>query len=148
MGTEFEKTVFIHSSADIVWQYLTDPGLMKKWMGEPELKIKVDTNWIPGSSILITGYHHGNFVNKGLVLQAERNKVLQYTHLSSVSRLPDSIENYSVLTFTLKPEGQRTTLSLNIKNFPTETIYKHFELYWRTTLEILKSDIEIANFGK
>jgi hypothetical protein len=31
---------------------------------------------------------------------------------------------------------------LTLSDFPTHTIYKHLDFYWRTTLEILKQFVE------
>jgi hypothetical protein len=31
---------------------------------------------------------------------------------------------------------------LTLRDFPTHTIYKHLDFYWRTTLEILKQFVE------
>jgi hypothetical protein len=31
---------------------------------------------------------------------------------------------------------------LTLRDFPTHTIYKHIDFYWRTTLEILQQFVE------
>jgi hypothetical protein len=36
----------------------------------------------------------------------------------------------------------QTSLTLTINNFPTETIYRHLDFYWRTTLVMLKKFTE------
>ncbi|HEY8894738.1 MAG TPA: SRPBCC domain-containing protein, partial [Niastella sp.] len=79
---------------------------------------------------------------KGTVLQFEPGKVLSYSHLSSLSRLPDQPNNYTVITFNLAPLQDQTSLTLTINNFPTETIYRHLDFYWRTTLVMLKKFTE------
>lgn len=138
----FSTTITINSDTGKVWNTLTNAKLMKKWMGEPEMKIEVDTDWAINSPILISGFHHIKFVNKGLILQYDKEKKLKYSHLSSVSRLPDITENYTVLEFVLIPLGKKTQLTLNIENFPTETIRKHLEFYWRTTVVMIKEAAE------
>jgi uncharacterized protein YndB with AHSA1/START domain len=137
-----EKTVAINAPVSVVWNYLTDPDLMKKWMGEPEMKIEIITDWKVGSPIIVKGFHHVYFENKGTVLQFEPDKLLRYSHLSSVSRLPDAVENYSVFTFILNSNQEQTLLTLKAENFPTETIFKHLDLYWKVTIEIIKHKIE------
>lgn len=77
-----------------------------------------------------------------MVLVFEPNKTLKYTHLSSLSRLADLDENYSILEFILMPEGNQTRLSLTISNFPTETIFKHLDFYWNTTRVMIKDVLE------
>lgn len=65
-------------------------------MADPEVGIELITNWKVGSPITIKGFHHIKFENKKTVLQFEPDKVLQYDYLSSLSRLPDKPENYSI----------------------------------------------------
>jgi uncharacterized protein YndB with AHSA1/START domain len=142
MTKQIEKTVLINTLAPTVWEYLTNPNLMKKWMGESEMNIEIITDWKVGNSIIIKGFHHLEFENKGIVLQFEPNKVLQYNQLSSISRLIDKTENYSVISFNLTSNQRQTWLALRVHNFPTETIFKHLDFYWKTTMEIIKRKIE------
>jgi len=142
MTDKFSTTVTINSSPSEVWVALTNPGVMSAWMGEPEMGIEILTDWKINSPVLIRGFHHTRFENNGLVLQYEKEKKLSYSHLSSVSRLPDRPENYSILEFILTPAGEKTLLALNIVNFPTETIRKHLEFYWRTTIVRIKKTVE------
>ena len=135
------KTIHINAPAAVVWETLTDPELMKKWMSETDIDIL--TNWRVGTPFVIRGIlHRVKFENKGTVLQFEPEKILQYTHWSSLSRLPDKPENYTILTFSLAAIDHQTRLAFTASNFPTETIYKHFAFYWNVTLEILKRMIE------
>ena len=140
-GKIVNKTIRINAPTSKVWDALTNPGLMKKWMSETE--INIFTDWKVGNPFVIRGRLHGiNFENRGTVLQFEPEKILQYNHLSSLSRLPDQFENYSILEFRLAPINEETSLTFTASNFPTESIYKHFAFYWNVTLEILKRMIE------
>ena len=138
----FHQAVLINSTPPVIWNYLTDPELMKQWMGEPEMQLQVKTEWEVGTPIIITGFHHVNFENRGLVLRFEPNKVVSYSHLSSVSRLPALKENYSVFAFLLSSIENKTLLEVTVENFPTEIIYKHLVLYWKSTAGLLKEIIE------
>lgn len=142
MPDKFSVNVTINSEPAAVWLALTDPELMIKWMGDPEMEIEVRTDWGINTPILIRGFHHVKFENKGIVLKYEREKRLSYTHLSSISRLPDRQENYSILEFILTPAANQTMLTVNIENFPTESIRKHLEFYWRATIVIIKENVE------
>jgi len=142
MTDKFSTTVTINSEPAKVWTTLTDIELMRQWLGEPEMKIEVQTDWKINSKILIRGFHHINFENKGIILQYDREKKLSYSHLSSISRLPDKPESYSILEFILTAFDKQTLLTLNISNFPTETIRKHLEFYWRTTIVNIKRKAE------
>ena len=135
------KTVTIAAPASRVWQALTDPEIMKKWMFDTE--IHIITDWQVGGPIVIRGNFNGkDFENNGTVLRFEPEELLQYSHLSSSSRLPDLPKNHSVLEFKLAPSENQTSLTLTLSNFPTESIYKHLAFYWNVTLEVLKRLIE------
>jgi uncharacterized protein YndB with AHSA1/START domain len=137
----FVKTIIIDAPVSRVWEALTTPELMKKWMSESEIDIL--TNWKVGSPFIIRGKLHGiKFENTGTVLAFEEEKVLRYSHLSSISRLPDKPESYAVFEFLLTPIDHQTSLAFKASNFATETIDKHLAFYWNVTLEILKRMIE------
>ncbi|WP_373549783.1 hypothetical protein [Haliscomenobacter sp.] len=83
--------------------------------------------------------HKVKFENLGTILQFKPEKVFEYTHLSSISKLPDQPENYCTLNFSLSSsDADETTLNLSIANFPTYSIYKHMDFYWRSALVVLK----------
>ncbi len=142
MTQQIEKAVTIHAAPHTVWNALTMPGLIRQWMGEPEMNITVMTDWQVGQPIVISGFHHAPFENRGTVLQFEPESVLQYDYISSLSRLADIPENRTSLTFILTPQGNETLLTLRLSNFPTETIFRHVDFYWRGTLMVLKKFVE------
>ena len=135
------KTIAIHAPAAKVWAALTEPQAMKKWMSETE--IEIITDWKAGNPMIVRGpWYKSYFENKGTVLLFEPERALQYSHLSSLSKLPDTPENYTAIGFSLTPEKDQTVLILTLSNFPTETIYTHFNFYWNVTLHLLKKYIE------
>lgn len=138
-----DTSISIDAPPSAVWRALTDPVLMKEWMAEPEMQLNIVTDWTVGTPVVITGRHHVRFENRGVVLRFEPDSVLEYSHLSSVSRLPDRPESYTKLSFRLAAAGSYSTaLCLTISAFPTESIFRHFDFYWRTTLGILKRFVE------
>lgn len=137
----FEKTVNIQAPAAVVWQALTDTAQVQQWMSATG--VAIDTDWRTGSPIRISGTSNRvAFENHGTIILADEEKLLQYTHLSSLSRLPDVPESYSTLSFSLAPIDGHTMLTLRITGFPTESIYKHLAFYWNVTLELLKQFVE------
>ena len=142
MTNLIKKTVVINALAADVWKALTQPFLMKQWMSEDDMNLHIQTSWAVNSPITISGFHHLPFVNKGIILEFDEEKVLSYSHNSSLSRLSDEPQNYSVIKFDLSPAETQTALTLTISNFPTETIHKHLEFYWQTTIVLLKKFIE------
>ena len=77
-----------------------------------------------------------------MVRAFEPNRLLAYTHLSSVSRSPDTSENYTTIEFLLEPGAVNTSVVITISNFPTESIFRHLEFYWKATASILKKFVE------
>lgn len=143
MTQAFRKTILIDAPIEVVWDSLAIPERMKAWMGEPELEIEIDTDWNVGGPIVIRGHHHVRFENRGVVLEFAPRARLSYTHLSSLSRLSaDDRANYATLEFGLMPMDDTTSLTLSITGFPTESIFRHMDLYWRGTLEVLRLHAE------
>jgi uncharacterized protein YndB with AHSA1/START domain len=142
MSIEIESQIVIHAVPSVVWNYLTMPELMKKWMGDEEMQLEVLTEWNINGPIVIKGFHHEAFINKGTILMFQPEVILQYTHLSSLSELNDRIENYTILTFALESIGSDTLLKIKIVNFPTDSIYRHMALYWNATVSVIKDTIE------
>jgi uncharacterized protein YndB with AHSA1/START domain len=136
------KTVIINAIPSTVWEFLTNPQLMKKWMFDTE--IDIITDWKVGNSITIRvdDWYKTHLENNGTILAFEPNKRLSYSHLSSLSKLPNNIENYSIIDFNLTTKKDQTALTITLSNFPTETIYKHLAFYWNVTMELLKNVIE------
>ena len=145
--TVFQKTVEINAPISQVWDSLTKPELMKKWM-MPDIELHIVTDWKVGNPILINGNMNGkDFQNKGIVLEFEPEKTLQYSHLSSISRLPERPESYALFQFQLFPTERGTQLGFALNNFPTESIYKHLVFYWNVTLEVLKRTAEEQGYA-
>lgn len=138
MHPPMTESVTIDASVPIVWQALTEPAHMAAWMGEPEMKLEVLADWRVGGAVIVRGVHYGRFENRGTVLAFEPGQRLGYTHLSSISHLPDVPESYTHLDFRLKSAGEGTRLELTLAGFPTDTIYRHLAFYWSGTLELLK----------
>ncbi len=137
----FRKTITIQSSPSTVWKALTTSELMKPWMSETE--IDIITTWQVGSPMIIRGkLSRIAFENNGVVLQFETDKILQYSHLSSLSKIPNEPQNYSIVEFRLISIEDQTELTVTVSNFPTEVIYKHLAFYWNITPGILKKQIE------
>jgi uncharacterized protein YndB with AHSA1/START domain len=145
-----ETSAAIHAPLSELWRALTEPYLMKQWMGEPVMRIGITTDWKVGSPIIVNGRHNNvNFENKRTVLQFEPYSILRYTHLSSISRLPDRPENYTVIEFRLeRTEENSTSLNVRISNFPGESAFEHWAFYWRVTIGVLKRFIESTPAGR
>jgi hypothetical protein len=75
-------------------------------------------------------------------MQFDPQKIIQYSHLSSTSHLPDIRENYTIIRNTVSPDEEKTLLKIRIENFPTAAIYQHLNFYWTGTMKVLKDVAE------
>jgi uncharacterized protein YndB with AHSA1/START domain len=136
------KSVTIDVPSTLVWEALTVPERMNEWMfPEP---IEIVTTWQVGHAIVIRGDLHGAaFENTGTVLEFRPEALLAYSHLSSTSRLPDVPENHSVIEFGLTAlTADQTELTVTVRQFPTDVIYRHLAYYWNVTPEVIKRKLE------
>jgi uncharacterized protein YndB with AHSA1/START domain len=102
-------TVDIKAPATEVWQALTDPDLIERYM----LGSKVTSDWEVGSPITWEGEWQGKtYRDKGEVLAVEPPRLLQVTHFSPLSGVEDKPENYHTVTYELSDESDHTRLEL------------------------------------
>lgn len=139
-----EEQVLINAPVSAVWEALTHIERMKEWMGEPDMRLKIETDWQVGNKFVVRGHLHGHFQNTGVVRDFDPMKRLTYTHLSSLSRLPDNPENHATIDFHLAPVHNATSLTLSITSPRSVTIFEHLQFYWRGTLQVLKQHVEHA----
>ena len=133
----------IEAKASTVWEVLTNPVIMKQWMSDDDdFQLELETEWKVGGKFITKGFHHVHFENTGEILDLIPGEKLVYTHLSSISELDNTPENHCVFEFNLQEQADFTLLQLRITNFPTETIYKHLELYWKATMNVIRQFIE------
>lgn len=108
-----------------------------------EEEIIVESDWKVNSTIRFEGLLNGlPFKNKGIILQFEPEKFFQYSFWSTLSEQEDKPKNYSIITFTLTPIERKTMLTFTQRNFIAETTFKHSDLYWKGTLQIIKQIAE------
>lgn len=139
-----EEQVFINAPVSAVWEALTSVERMKEWMGEPEMRLEIETDWQVGNEFIVRGHHHVRFQNTGVVRDFDPMKRLAYTHLSSLSRLPDNPENHATIGFHLAPMHNGTSLTLSITGPCSANILEHLRFYWQGTLQVLKLHVEQA----
>ena len=131
--------VLIRSAADTVWDALTSPYLISKYM----FGATVTSDWEVGSSISWKGEWKGKpYEDKGTILKFTPYDLLQYSHYSPLSGLPDKPENYHKVTIRLKETNGETKVSLTQDKNRSEEEQKHSEQNWTTMLEGLKKVAE------
>jgi|SRR6185437_11466520 len=123
-----------------VWEALTNPEMIKKYM----FGTTVVSDWKVGSKISWKGEWKGKpYEDKGVILQMKPDKLLQYSHYSPLSGLPDVPENYNtIVTIELTPKGNQTFVILLQDNNTTEEARDHSEKNWQMILDGLKKLLE------
>jgi uncharacterized protein YndB with AHSA1/START domain len=141
-GFEAVKTVTINATPREVWEALTNPDKVKRYMHGTEMS----ADWKVGSPIVWRGEFKGrSYEDKGTVLAVEPQKLLKYTHWSSMGGSEDKPENYHTVTFELAGDDGKTTLTLKQDNNATkEEADKMATDNWGPVLNALKETVEKA----
>lgn len=133
-----ESTV-IDAPKSEVWKALVTPAAIKQYMFGTD----VVSSWKKGTSIVWKGEWKGKaYEDKGVILQFEPERRLQYSHFSPLTGLPDRPENYHTVTIELSDESRRTRVSLTQDNNANAEAREHSEENWGTMLEGLKKFVE------
>ena len=129
----------INASTEKVWESLVNPEQIKQYM----FGTTVESNWQEGSPITWKGEWEGkSYEDKGTIVKLEPREVLQYSHFSPLSGLPDEPENYHTVTIRLSNEGNQTRVSLEQDKNPTEEARDHSQKNWESMLKELKKLLE------
>jgi len=139
-GYEAVNKVTINAPRADVWDALTNPEKVKKYMHGTEMS----TDWKEGSPITWTGEWKGKpYQDKGEVLEIEPERVLKYTHWSPMGGSEDTPENYHTVTYELAGSDGTTTLTLRQDNNATqEEAEKMAKENWGPVLKGLKETAE------
>lgn len=131
--------IAIAAPPEKVWAALTTPELIKQFMFGAD----VHTDWKVGSPLTYTGEYQGKkYEEKGTIKQLEPGKLLAATHFSSMSGKPDVPENYALVTWQLKPENNKTVLSVDQDNIDSEKGVEQSKQNWTGVLASIKKIVE------
>jgi uncharacterized protein YndB with AHSA1/START domain len=134
-----KASVTIGASAAKVWDALVNPQTIKQYM----FGTTVVSDWQQGSSITWKGEWKGKpYEDMGKILRIEPRRLLQYSHYSALSGLPDTPENHHTVTIELSTQGSQTRVSLSQDNNANEDAREHSEKNWKMMLEALKKLLE------
>ena len=139
MNLSVRKTIKIKTDSSKVWDALTNPKMMKKYLFDTNVK----SDWKIGSKISFEGKYQGKkFKDKGIIQKFDKEKLFQYTYLSEFSGLEDKGENYSIVTFELTPENKMTKLMITQRGFVDKKAQEHSDKGWRIVLRTIKNILE------
>jgi uncharacterized protein YndB with AHSA1/START domain len=118
MAFSAQASIEISAPVQRVWQTLTDPELVARYMHGTQL----DTDWAVGSPVFWRGEWQGRkYEDKGEVLAFEAPRRLAVTHWSPLTGETDEPANYHHVTYELEPLGEsRTGLTLTHGNSPSQ----------------------------
>jgi uncharacterized protein YndB with AHSA1/START domain len=134
-----QKSVSIPADPSKVWKALTDPEQIKQYL----FGTQTVSDWKKGSPILFRGvWKDKTYEDKGQILGIETGQFLQYSYWSSLSGLADSPENYSIVSFDLKPENGGTWLTLTQTNHADEKAMDHAGKNWEMVLQKIREMLE------
>lgn len=141
---EIFKDIRVHAPASAVWQVLTEPEQIKRWLFEDK-SIQVEADWRKGGAMRFYGHFHGTeYSGKGQILVFEPLKHFRYNFWNSLSQLPDEPACYFIIDFRLRKQENFTILSVHTSNLQNEAIYGHWHFYWLVTLDLIKQSAEAA----
>ncbi len=139
-----KKTITLNAQAAKVWEALTKPEMIKKYMAGTE----VISDWKVGSPILWVGTSEGaeKVMVKGSIEKIEAGKLIQFTTLDLNAEYTDVPSNYVKATYELIPKLGKTLLSVTQGDYSrVEEGRKRFvddDGGWNRTLNALKEFIE------
>jgi uncharacterized protein YndB with AHSA1/START domain len=134
-----EKSVRLHATPAQVWDALTNPEKTKKYF----FHCKVFSDWKKGSPIRFRGrlFLVKKIAMEGTILQAEPQKVLQYT----LRNEGDDSGSFSTVTDSIKFENGETVLSVSDNVGSGQGAVKRYlrsQKGWDKVLKGLKSLVE------
>lgn len=129
----------INAPAAKVWDALINPEIIRQYM----FGTNAVSDWKQGSPIVFRGEWEGRrYEDKGVILRFEPERLLEYSHFSPLSGLPDTPENYHTVSIELSGAGRQTLLALSQDNNTTEQARQHSERNWTAMLATLKTLLE------
>jgi hypothetical protein len=104
---------------------------------------QVVSDWQEGSPIVWKGEWQGkSYEDRGVILQLKPGEIIQYSHYSPLSGIPDRPENYHIVTIVLSSQGDQTQVVLTQDHNSSEQDREESEKNWGMMLSSLASLLE------
>jgi uncharacterized protein YndB with AHSA1/START domain len=138
-GLTARASVVVQAGEAAVWEALVTPEQIRRYM----LGATVESEWREGARIVWRGEWQGKaYEDHGTILRLDPPRLLEYSHFSPLSGLPDTPENHHTVTIELRGDGRSTHVTLSQDNNPTESARQHSEKNWGAMLAGLKGVVE------
>jgi uncharacterized protein YndB with AHSA1/START domain len=129
------KSVVIGRPRETVWQVLTQPSFVKRYLYGAELV----TDWAVGSPVLFQGEFEGqSWQDKGVVLEYDPPWRLRYSYWSGLCGLDDRPENYATVSYNLEETARGTLLSIRQQGYANEESRASSDRGWDAVLTQIK----------
>jgi uncharacterized protein YndB with AHSA1/START domain len=123
----------------VLWEALTNPEQIKKYLFGTETK----TDWKVGSPITFSGtWEEKPYVDKGTLLEIEKEKLIKYSYWSSFSGTEDVPENYANVCYFISDYEGKTLFTVTQDGHKTEETREHSKQNWQSILNSLKELLE------
>lgn len=131
-----ERSVVINSDLKRIWDTLINPAKIKLYL----FGSNVETDWKVGSPVTFTRDSNSvRYQDKGIILEYDEGKHLEFSYWSSQEGYADIPENYSVITYTLDKENDKSVkLTYRREKIPIEFEKMNQERYLPGMLEDIK----------
>jgi uncharacterized protein YndB with AHSA1/START domain len=134
-----EVNITIKAKKAAVWKALTDPEQIKKYFFGTTVK----SEWKVNSPITFSGEWEGKpYLDKGTILQIEKEKILKYNYWSSFSGTEDKPENYAIIIYSLDEKAGQTTITILQDSIKSKEALDHSEQNWKMVMKSLKELLE------
>jgi uncharacterized protein YndB with AHSA1/START domain len=134
-----ETSIYINAPVSKVWRALIDPEQIKEYLFGTE----AISDWKKDSSITYKGEWEGKkYEDKGTIIDIDPEKLLHTTYWSSIGGKEDKPENYAHVIYELKPDGDKTMVSIKQDNIEDEAGLKHMKENWNQVLKNMKALLE------
>lgn len=138
-GLVAKSSITINAPKGKVWEALVNPGMIKQYMFGTD----VTSEWTKGSRITWQGLWQGKpYKDEGVILDIQRERLLQYSHFSPLAGKPDVPENRHTVTIELSGDDKQTQVSLAQDNNATQQELEHSQKNWDMMLEGMKKFLE------
>jgi uncharacterized protein YndB with AHSA1/START domain len=132
-------SISINAPKSKVWMALIDPEEVKKYFFGTVLK----SDWKVDSAITFSGEWEGKpYLDKGIILQIEKEKILKYNYWSSFSGTEDKPENYATIIYRLEEKAGQTTIFISQDSIKSKEALDHSEQNWQMIMKSLKELLE------
>jgi len=134
-----KASINIDAPREDVWKALVSPKAIKQYM----FGTTVVSDWREGGPIVWKGEWQGkSYEDKGVILQLNPERTIQYSHFSPLAGVPDRPENYHTVTVELSGEGDRTHVALSQDKNASDEERAEAEKNWGMMLDGLKKFVE------